>query len=84
MRVLEAQGTGEVARLLRALAKQVEQGTAVIGGRSVDVSTSLRAVVDFPEETPGKCTRLDLHLWHPTPPAWDAMQLRIALAHPGD
>jgi hypothetical protein len=84
MRVLEAEGTKDVARLLRALAKQVERGGAMIAGQQVDVSSSLRAAVDFSDDGSGECTRLDLHLWHPTPPAWDARELRIALSHPGD
>jgi hypothetical protein len=84
MRVLEAQGSREVGRLLRALAKEVEQGTAVVGGHPVEVSSSLRAVVDFSDDGSGECTRLDLHLWHPTPPSWDPTELRIALSHPGD
>jgi hypothetical protein len=84
MRVLEAQGTKEVACLLRALAKEVEQGSAEVAGHEVDVSSSLRAAVDFSDDGSGECTRLDLHLWHPTPPAWDPMELRIALSHPGD
>jgi hypothetical protein len=84
MRVLVAQGAVEVAGLLRALAEDVEQGTAEVGGYSVDVSRSLRATVDLSDDGSGVCTRLDLHLWRPTPPAWDAKELRMALSHPGD
>jgi hypothetical protein len=84
MRVLEAQGTKEVARLLRALAEEVERGTAEIDGRVFDVSSSLRALIEFPEDANGEVTRLDLHLWHPAPTVWDLTELRIAMSHSGD
>jgi hypothetical protein len=84
MRVLEAQGTTEVARLLRALAEGVERGTAAIGGRAFDVSSSLRAVIEYPEHAKGEVTQLDLHLCHPAPAAWDLTELHSEMSHPGD
>ena len=84
MRVLEAQGTTEVASLLRALAEKVERGTAVIDGRVFDVSSSCRAVIEYPEDANEEVTELDLHLWHPAPKAWDLTALCSAMSHPGD
>jgi hypothetical protein len=73
-----------VARLLRALAEEVDRGTAKIDGRALDVSTSLRAVIEFPEDANGEVTQLDLHLWHPAPAAWDLTELHSEMSHPGD
>jgi hypothetical protein len=84
MRLVEAQGTTDVARLLRALAEEVERGTAEIDGRAFDVSSSLQAVIEFPEDAEGEVTQLDLHLWHPAPAAWDLTELLSAMSHPGD
>jgi hypothetical protein len=84
MRVLEVGETADVAGLLRALADDVERGTLKIQGHTFDVSSSLRAIVTFPDSEDGPVARIELHPSHPAPKAWDAMELRIEMSHPGD
>jgi hypothetical protein len=84
MPVLEVQGETAVARLLRDLADEIERGSADVDGRHVDVSALLRAVVEFPDDSEGEITLLDIHLEHPTPKNWALTELMRSLAHPGD
>jgi hypothetical protein len=84
MRVVRVEGAVEVARLLRTLADEVEDGTGDIDGHEVNVSGSVRAVVEFPDDDLGEVTLLDLHLLHPTPGVWSPTELESAMAHPGD
>lgn len=73
MRVVQADGTGNVATLLRALADQVEE-----------TFPSIRAVVQFPEETDTDTTALEVRLLHSSPRRWNLTELESALSHPGD
>jgi len=85
MRVLEVQGETEVARWLRDLADEIERGVADVDGHHVEVSATLRAVVEFPDDSEGgEVTLLDIHLEHPTPKNWALTELIQSLAHPGD
>ena len=73
MRVVRADGTGEVADLLRALADQVEQ-----------TIPSIEAVVEFPDEGDTESTVLEVRLLHPRPQRWNLTVLESALGRPGD
>lgn len=84
MRVLRAEGAYEVARLLRSLADQIERGNATVDGVEVDLSRSLRAIVEFPDTEGTEVTLLDVHLLHPTPGVWNLTELSSAMSHPGD
>jgi hypothetical protein len=74
----------EVARLLRALAEEVERGSARIDGHVFEVSSSLRAVVECPDDAADEISQFDVHLWHPGQQAWEPKEMRIAMSHPGD
>jgi hypothetical protein len=73
MRVVKADGAGEVAKLLRALADQVE-----------DILPSVHAVVEFPDDGDTESTILEVRLLHPKPQRWNLVELESALARPGD
>lgn len=73
MRVVKADGAGNVATLLRALADQIEV-----------TLPSIQAVVQFPDESDTDTTGLDVRLLHSAPHRWNLTELRSALSHPGD
>lgn len=73
MRLVKADGAGNVAMLLRALAEQVE-----------NTFPSIHAVVQFPDETDADATELEVRLLHPAPQRWNLTELQSSLSHPGD
>lgn len=83
MRLVEAQGATDVARLLRSLADEVELGAGDINGHRVKWTKSLRGVVDAPDSSE-TVTMVEVQLLHPAQRAWDPTALRIAMTRPGD
>lgn len=73
MPVVRADGASDVARLLRALATQVEAELP-----------SVQAIVEFPGEEDTDPTLVDVRLFHPQRHRWNLIRLESALAHPGD
>ena len=73
MRIVRAEGTADVAAVLRALSDQIDAGFP-----------NIEAVIDFPEDGDPEYTRLELRLIHPRASKWNLVQLQAALAHPGD
>lgn len=84
MQVLRAEGSLEVARLLRNVADEVEAGSGSLDGRRVGFSGSLKAVVQFPDEEGVDATLVSIRISHPDAGQWDLTRLQQALARPGD
>ncbi len=80
MRVLVAEGAGEVARLLRALADEVEAEAAGPPSRSGDAAGPVRAMLEVVDATGGEVVQMEVRLTHPFPRAWDLTRLRVAMA----
>lgn len=84
MRLAEARGAEDVARLLRDLADEIEQMTFKMEGRAIRLADSLEAVVDVAAHVEQDVSRIDIRLEHPAPAVWDVSELRQAMTHPGD
>jgi hypothetical protein len=83
VQALQVKGADAVARVLRALAVEVEQGEVEVDGRSVELAPSLYATVEVPDDPDADATVLDVRLVHPSR-AMDLTLLRRAMSHPGD
>lgn len=83
MQALQVKGADAVARVLRALAEEVERGEVEVDGRCVELAPSLYATVQVPDDPDADATVLDVRLVHPSR-AMDLTLLRRAMSHPGD
>lgn len=84
MQLLRVEGAVAVARLLRALADEVEAGAADVDGHHVELAVPLHAVVEAPNDAREQATVIDVRLMHPSARAWDIKRLRLAMTRPGD
>ncbi|MGC8470821.1 MAG: hypothetical protein ACP5PM_00785 [Acidimicrobiales bacterium] len=84
MQVLEVAGARDVARLLRALADEVEGGEVDVDGRRVELAPSLLATIEVPDDLGEEATVVDVRLVRPPRRPLDLKALRLALSHPGD
>lgn len=82
MEAITVRGAAEVANLLRSLAEQIDHKAMSIDGRPVPLSESLEAVINVVDEK--DVSLVDIRLEHPSPAAWDLIELQQAMAHPGD
>jgi len=82
MEVLTVRGAAEVANLLRRLAEQIDRKVMSIDGRPVPLSDSVEAVIDLVDDQ--GVSLVEIRLEHPSPAAWDLIELQQAMARPGD
>jgi hypothetical protein len=82
--VLEVAGARDVARLLRALADEIEAGEVDVDGRRLELAPSLLATVEVPDDLADEATVVDIRLVRPARHPLDLKALRLALSHPGD
>ncbi len=73
-----------MARILRALADEIELGEVDVDERHVEVAPSLHASVCLPDDPEEEATVLDVRLVHPSRHAMDLTRLRLAMSRPGD
>lgn len=83
MQVLKVNGAEAVARVLRALAAEIELGEVEVDGRRVELAPSLHATVEVPDDPEDEANVLDVRLVRPSR-AIDLARLRLAMSHPGD
>jgi hypothetical protein len=84
VQVLEVAGAKEAARLLRALADEVEAGEVDLEGRRLELAPSMVATVEVPDDLTEEATVVDIRLVRPARHPLDLRTLRLALSHPGD
>lgn len=73
-----------MARLLRALADEIDEGEVDIDGRRVELAPSLLATVEVPDDLGEEATVVHVRLVRPPRRPLDLKALRLALSHPGD
>ena len=82
--MLEVAGAKEAARLLRALADEVEAGEVDLDGRRLELAPSMVATVEVPDDLTEEATVVDIRLVRPPRHPLDLRTLRLALSRPGD
>ena len=84
MQVLRADGSHDVAVLLRNLADAIEDRTLAFEGLPVRIADSPEAVVHVQEGGLREITLIEIRLEQAAPGLWNLTELRQTLAHPGD
>ena len=77
--MLEVAGARDVARLLRALADEIEGGEVDVDGRRLELAPSLLATVEVPDAVTEEATVVEVRLVRPARHPLDLKTLRLAL-----
>ena len=84
MHVLEVTGSHNVAAMLRWLAEEVSGNAVEAGGDPIELSESLKAIIEVDDAAAGPVSTLDIRLVRPAGTPFEIGVVERNLSHPGD